>query len=226
MAVEELSGIGLKNFMFFMIISIIFLIICYKIPGNLTLTGMFFIATLMTQWALNSAATVNPLVCGQLRIGNAFVYTLIPWILILGVGNLFLYNFSGWMRVFSNTIGMWLSYKFLGSGLNIDAASQPPGQNPDPQLKKIYTEILEQPQTIINEINILDKEDDKIKPLFERYVKLNPEIFKADNQETIINIIKYKNKIGIMIWNILFGLIASMISTNSLLNSGCTINII
>jgi hypothetical protein len=224
MAVEELSGIGLKNFMFFMIISIIFLIICYKIPGNLTLTGMFFIATLMTQWALNSAATVNPLVCGQLRIGNAFVYTLIPWILILGVGNLFLYNFSGWVRVFSNTIGMWLSYKFLGSELNIDATAQT--TSTDAQLKKIYTEILEQPQTIINEINILDKEEDKIKPLFVNYKAINPEIFKDTNQDKIINIIKYKNKIGIMIWNILFGLIASMISTNSLLNSGCSINII
>jgi hypothetical protein len=224
MAVEELSGIGLKNFMFFMIISIIFLIICYKIPGNLTLTGMFFIATLMTQWALNSAATVNPLVCGKLQIGNAFIYTLIPWILILGVGNLFLYNFSGWIRVFSNTIGMWFSYKFLNSKLNINVAAET--TSTDPQFKKIYTEILEQPQTIINEINILDKEEDKIKPLFVNYKKINPEIFKDENQDQIIKIIKYKNKIGILIWNILFGLIASMISTNSLLNSGCTINII
>ena len=42
----------------------------------------------------------------------------------------------------------------------------------------------------------------------------------------IIKTIKTKNKIGFLIWNILLGLIASMISTNSLINSGCKINLL
>lgn len=225
MAVEELSGIGLKNFMFFMICAIICFISSYWIQGNVTLIGIFAITTFITQLALNAAATVNPLVCGKLRVDNALVYTLIPWILIVGVGNLFMYNFSGWIRVFSNTFGMWLSYKFLSSEIKINKEATPPGENP--QYIKLYTEILEKPQTIINEINILDKTDEEIKTLFDtRYNEVNPHIFTAENNPKIIKIIKYKNKIGILIWNILFGLIASMISTNSLLNSGCSINVI
>ena len=227
MAVEQLSGIGLTNFIFFMIISIIFFIFCYRIPGNKTLIYMFFLTTFVAQWGLNAATTVNPLICGELNIPNALIYTIIPWILILGVGNLFMYNFSGWIRVFSNTFGMWFSFKLL-SNPTIDKTKLPAGDGLTAQYTKLYQEILDNPQTIINEINILDKKEEDILPLIQSYGKINPEIFTDtnDNNNKIMNIIKYKNKIGILIWNVLFGLIASMVSTNSLLNSGCSINII
>ena len=223
MAVTELSGIGLTNFIFFMIISILFLITCVRMPSNKFIVGMFFLTTFVVQWGLNAATTLNPLVCGRLLVGNALVYTIIPWILILGVGNFFIYSFSGWIRVFSNTIGMWLSYKFLAKP-EINKTNNPPGG--DAQYVKLYNEILDNPQTIINEINILDKEEEAIAPLLATYNPVNPAIFNAENNPKIIAIIKYKNKLGILIWNILLGLIASMISTNSLLNSGCSINII
>jgi hypothetical protein len=218
----ELSGIGLTNFIFFMIITIIFLISCYSIPSNIMLIYLFCGVTFVTQWGLNAATTVNPLVCGKLQIGNALIYTLIPWILIVGVGNAFMYNFSGWIRVFSNTFGMWFSYKFL-SKPEINKTNPISG---DAQYTKLYNEILDNPQTIINEINILDKNEEEILPLIQKYNPVNPQIFNDTNNPKIIEIIKYKNKLGILIWNILFGLIASMISTNSLLNSGCSINII
>ena len=219
----DLSGIGLTNFIFFMIISILFLIACKWIPTNESLIITFCITTFVVQWGLNSATTTNPLVCGKLQIGNAFIYTIIPWILIVGVGNAFMYNFSGWIRVFANTIGMWFSYKFLSSGLDINNNATPTG---DARYIKLYNDILNQPQTIINEINILNKKEEDIASLIEKYNQVNPDIFNTANNPIIIKIIKYKNKIGIIIWNILFGLIASMISTNSLLNSGCSINII
>ena len=223
----DLSGIGLTNFIFFMIISIIFLFFCYLIPGNKTLIILFFTVTFVVQWGLNAAATVNPLVCGRLNIPNALIYTIIPWILILGVGNLFMYNFSGWIRVFANTIGMWLSFKFVDNP-KIDVTKFPQGEGFTPQYIKLYQEILQNPQTIINEINILDKTEEEILPLIQSYGNINPEIFTDtnNNNNQIMKIIKYKNKLGILIWNILFGLIASMVSTNSLLNAGCSINII
>ena len=42
----------------------------------------------------------------------------------------------------------------------------------------------------------------------------------------IIQTIKKKNRIGFLIWNILLGMVASMVSTNSLINSGCKINLL
>lgn len=42
----------------------------------------------------------------------------------------------------------------------------------------------------------------------------------------IIQTIKKKNRIGFLIWNILLGMVASMVSTNSLINSGCKINVL
>jgi len=222
---DDLSGIGLTNFIFFMSISVLFLIICKGLPGgNNLLIGLFFATTFFAQLGLNAATTANTLICGKLYIGTAIVYTIIPWLLILGVGNLFILYFPGWIRVFANTFGIWLSYKISPNPV-IDDVSH---SSSNPQYDKLYNEILNHPQTIINEINILDKKEDEILSLITGYKGINPEIFtdKHDNNKKIVAIIKYKNKLGILIWNILFGLIASMISTNSLLNSGCSINLI
>ena len=135
MEIEELSGIGLTNFMIFIAISILLFIFSYWITGDKTVIGIFVLVTFIAQWGLNAAATVNPLVCGKLQIGNALVYTIIPWLLIVGVGNLFMFNFSGWIRVFSNTIGMWLSYKFLSSDITKNGVEQ---DDSNPQYIKLY----------------------------------------------------------------------------------------
>ncbi len=226
MAVEELSGIGLTNFMFFMVISVLFFITAYKKElDNTNIVIIFCSVSFLTQWGLNAAASANPLICGELKIQDALLYTIIPWLLILGLGNLFIINFPGWIRVFSNTIGMWLAYKFYSTP-NVPTDAIP--TSGDPQYIKMYSDLLEQPQTIINEINILNKKDDAeiLTLLKDKYEPFNKTIFNDENNPKIIEIMKYKNKVGILIWNILFGLIATMISTNSLLNSGCSVNII
>ena len=222
----DLSGIGLTNFIWFISVSILFLLFNYWITmSNTALVGMFCGITGIIQWGLNSAATQNALVCGKSNPGIAFLYTLIPWVLIVLVGNIFLFAFPGWVRVFANTFGMWISYKALYTpGIRDNSSTT---TSTDAQYVKIFNEIKQNPQIIINEIDIIGKEEntEEINKIFESYKSVYPTIF-GNNKDDIIKIIKFKNKIGYIIWNILFGLIAVMVSTNSLLNSGCSASII
>ena len=227
MAVNDLANIGFTNFVFFISFSGLILLFSNYIPlSNMTLVGVFCLVTFGIQWALNCAATQNTLVCGNLDVGVAFLSTLMPWVLIVIVGNLFLFAFPGWVRVFSNTIGMWISFKVVsGDKLKINPDDPLPGNTSE--YIKIFHEIKENPQIIINEIDIIGHEDDpeEINKIFTKYNSIYPYIFK-DNKDDVIQIITLKNKIGYIIWNMLFGLIAVMVSTNSLLNSGCSASII
>jgi hypothetical protein len=235
MAIQDLSGIGITNFIFFISVSSFFLLFNYWITlSNKSLIIIFCIITFAIQCGLNISATANPLVCGKVNGGVALWFTLIPWLLIVLVGNIFLFNFSGWLRIFANTFGMWISYKALSTEQLREGPSDnevPTEQRNNAQYIKIYDEIKQTPQIIINEIDITDIDEDteennkKLKELFDKYSNIYPFIFKK-NKDDIIKIIKFKNKIGYLIWNILFGLIAVMVSTNSLLNSGCSTNII
>lgn len=227
MAVNDLANIGFTNFVFFISFSGLILLFSNYIPAsNTTLVSLFCFVTFGIQWALNCAATQNTLVCGNLDIGVAFLSTLMPWVLIVIVGNLFLFAFPGWVRVFSNTIGMWISFKVVsGDKLKINPVDPLPGSTSE--YINIFHEIKENPQIIINEIDIIGKEEDQnaIDAIFNRYKNVYANIFE-NNKDEVIKIIKLKNKIGYIIWNILFGLIAVMVSTNTLLNSGCSVNLI
>jgi hypothetical protein len=235
MAIQDLSGIGITNFIFFISVSSFFLLFNYWITvSNMSLIVIFCVLTFAIQFGLNIGATTNPLVCGTSNPGVALWFTLIPWLLIVFVGNVFLFSFSGWLRIFANTFGMWISYKALSTDTLRGGPSDteiPEDKRNNAEYVKIYNEIKQTPQIIINEIDITEMDDDtdenkeKLKKLFESYSKIYPFIFNT-NKDDIIKIIKFKNKIGYLIWNILFGLIAVMVSTNSLLNSGCSANII
>jgi hypothetical protein len=229
MAVQDLSSIGLTNFMSFMSVSALFLLFCKWIPTqNLTLIILFCVITFFIQFGLNISATMNPLVCGKVNPGVAFWFTVMPWILIVVLGNVFLFNFSGWLRVFANTFGMWISYKALSTEALRKGPDNELTESNDAQFVKIYNEIKQTPEIIINEIDIvgIETDDAKLNALFEPYAKIYPFIFAEANKADVIKIIDFKNKIGYISWNILFGVIAVMVSTNSLLNSGCSANVI
>jgi hypothetical protein len=227
MAVDDLANIGFTNFVMFISFSGLILLFSNYIPlSNMALVGVFCLITFGIQWALNCAATQNNLVCGNLDVGVAFLSTLMPWALIVIVGNLFLFAFPGWVRVFSNTIGMWISFKVV-SGDKLNKNPVEPSNNSSNEYINIFNEIKDNPQIIINEIDIIGHEDDqeKIDKIFTKYESIYPNIFK-ENKEDVKQIIILKNKIGYIIWNMLFGLIAVMVSTNTLLNSGCSVNLI
>jgi len=216
---------------------------------------MFMVMSYFLQFALNTAASSNKLVCDATSPASAAFFTLIPWLLILGVGNTIIYYFPGWLRIFANSFGMWVAYHLKEedfTSLESDLAS-----STDEEYKHLYRKVVLNPKSIINEIDLVNKSDTKIVEIYTQLEKINPTIFgklietdpnkgvifiKADKNkegieitppvkitnkaDNIIKTIKKKNKIGVLIWNILLGVVASMISTNSLINSGCKINVL
>jgi hypothetical protein len=254
MARSDFSNIGLYNFMFYGSFCILFMIFAVNvnIPSPVT---MFVLISYFLQVALNTAATSNKLVCDETNPGSAAFFTLVPWILILGVGNTIIHYFPGWLRVFANSFGMWFAYHLKETDFTTTESDI--ATSTDEEYKQLYRKIVLNPKSIINEIDFVNKSDTKITEIYNQLEKINPTIFgklletdpskgvifikevknkegteiitpavkitnRADN---IIKTIKKKNKIGVLIWNILLGVVASMISTNSLINSGCKISV-
>jgi hypothetical protein len=256
MSETTFSNIGLYNFMFYASFCVLFIIISLYTDMKKPIL-MFIITSYLLQFALNTAATANPLVCSKINPMSAALFTLIPWLLILGVGNFALNNFHGWVRIFANSFGMWFAYHLKTEDF-LEATTAEALAGKDEQYKELYSKLVLDPKKIINEIDFIGKSDKQISEEYPLLIAINPTIFgKVDDPKDVVFIpkfetfkpdgssvtiteevkvskrandiiktIKLKNKLGYLIWNILLGIIASMISTNSLINSECSINII
>jgi hypothetical protein len=184
---------------------------------------IFFSVTFITQLGLNYST--DALICKEPNGFNTFLNTLLPWVFILGLGQLFITIFPGWLRIFSNTIGMYIAYEKYEEEINkilVSSTSAVQGSTtPD---KALLLEALNKPKMILNEIDIIGKTDDEISKLYERLTGMFKELFKPDTKERIIDIVKHKNMIGYTMWHLVLGVIAVMVSTNTTLASNCGFN--
>jgi hypothetical protein len=184
---------------------------------------IFFSVTFITQLGLNYST--DALICKEPNGFNTFLNTLLPWVFILGLGQLFITIFPGWLRIFSNTIGMYIAYEKYEEEINkilVTSTSAVQGSTtPD---KALLLEALNKPKMILNEIDIIGKTEDEINKLYERLTGMFKELFKPDTKERIIDIVKHKNMIGYTMWHLVLGVIAVMVSTNTTLASNCGFN--
>ena len=253
MATSDFSNIGLYNFMFYASFCILFMVIILYLDVKTPVT-FFIILSYILQVALNTAATANPLICDKTNPLSAAFFTLIPWLLILCVGNAALYYFPGWLRIFANSFGMWFAYN-LKKDVDLIENIPTENPNPeyiqlyrkllldpkriineidfinktDKEIIEIYNQlILINPTIFGNALNtggatdkvFIDKIGEPGTPGAEDELKITPKVLN------IIKMVKLKNKIGYLIWNILLGMVASIISTNSLINAGCKIHLL
>jgi hypothetical protein len=187
--------------------------------------AMFFSFTFIIQLALNYST--DSIICKTPNGFNTFLNTFIPWIFILGLGQLFITIFPGWLRIFSNTIGMYIAYEKHADDINrILANSTQEVKNSTSEGKSILLEALNKPKMILNEVDIIGKEPAEIDTMYERLTVIFKELFKPDKdtKDKIIDIINQKNMIGYTIWHILLGVITVMVSTNSTITSNCGFN--
>jgi hypothetical protein len=216
------------------------------------------------QFALNISDIYTTNICKSAndvnKITIIIMHTFIPWIFILGLGKFLLNIFPGWLRIFSNTIGMSFAYDMLYKKTIYEEVNTPiqgKAQNTNQENISLLNKILSDPKKILNEIDITSVEDDEELDKFykEKLNKISPELFRINGtgmtkedidkkiftkkvqgpdgryidqsiemsniQYYILNLLKYKNVIGQAIWYIIFGLIAVLISTNSIINSNC-----
>ena len=126
----------------------------------------------------------------EIDLGKSLGYTLIPWALILGLTSMLLYVMPGWVRVFSNTIGLAIVKSIYYDLFKV------PQEVPAPQTSEVQTlpvvggttqaqtenkipkdllaEIYHDPSKLINEAEYLPDFFEWKKQVFDAYLKQLP----------------------------------------------------
>jgi hypothetical protein len=193
---------------------VIFMFICFW-------TGTFFVQLLM-----NISIGKKQKSCSSDNSysgNNALLITLMPWIFILGIFMILLYFTPGLLRIFSNTIGMAIVYDTFRKDIDtyVNDQSQSSKVQENENMKNIYIKLSNEPQLIINEIEY--SSDDGFNEIYKKYCRSFPFIFTEDEKfkRKIRQLIISKNLMGYAIWIALVGTIASLVSTNAMINVEC-----
>ena len=197
----------------------------YYTRNLLILFVVFWLVTFVAQLLNNIIISKKQTTCtspNNYSGHNVFLITLMPWIFVLGIFMVLLYFIPGLLRIFANTIGMSIMYDTFKTEINaeINVVRQNQTFSSD-DLKAIYIKISNEPQLIINEIEYAD--DTEFESIYAKYNLSFPYIFiKNDTfKRRIKQLIISKNLIGYSIWIALVGTIASLISTNAMINVEC-----
>ena len=196
----------------FFILTVIYFVVNYYTKGNYDTIAfsIYMILLLSTQFGISVSLTKE--LCGEPHVKTAFLYTLLPWVLIFGILNLMLLMFPGWLRPFSNTIG-YFSIRFLGLKTLIDEILK--SKETSKTLGKIYDDY----SLLINEIpnpgfgydNFWKQmEKDKI-------LDTNADKFK----EKLRDLVNIKFMISKFTWFLLSGMLTISTSYNYIVKSTC-----
>ena len=153
---------------------------------------LFLVLTFIIQLSMNMWASSK--LCNkdstkkEVDLGKSLGYTLIPWALILGLTSVLLYVMPGWVRVFSNTIGLAIVksiyYELFkvpqdtptqdtpiigGASRNDNQASV---ERTIP--KDLLAEIYHDPSKLINEAEYLPDFDEWVDKVFKAYLQNLP----------------------------------------------------
>jgi hypothetical protein len=211
---------------------------------------VFFIVACMLQFINNLYLSSLPLFCGGVQVNISLYATLFPWIIIFGSFALCLIVFPGWLRAFSNTFGIKAAQMF-GIDAAIDKLFNPENKEELASLAKARGEIdllkaIDSVYTgkilFINELTYDDvvvgkkMENNKVvtdaegKPMISvtwpSLDKLTPAgLTKGqlldEDKKNLYDKILLKDTVGHFIWYVLVGSLTVLVSTNTLLNSGC-----
>jgi len=209
-------------------------------------TAIYVLSVIASQFSINISTTKE--MCGDANYGNAFLYTLIPWVIIFGLLHIVLFMFPGWKSPFSNTFG-YLLVKAAGvksllldnilkakfkEGVKIPSTNSP---QDDPNIKLIQSggtranaksseaitnslqHIYNDPSALINEVT---------PETFDTFwVRMKPLFRKnadksRDQFEKLVNL---KDLVSEFVWYLLTGVLVCSMSYNSILNQGCNTSV-
>ena len=192
----------------------------------ISLLLIFWGSTFTTQLLMNISIGKKQTKCSSDNSysgNNPFLITLMPWIFVLGIFMVLLYFIPGLTRIFANTIGMSIVYDTFKSKIDKQIETGI-GTITQDNLKEIYIKISTEPQLIINEMEYSN--DAEFNEIYNKYSRAFPFIFIKDDDDNfktkIKQLIMSKNIMGYAIWIALVGTIASLISTNAMINVDCS----
>jgi hypothetical protein len=207
----------------FVIITLIYSVLEYVLKGKYDVVAfiIYIILLLTSQFVINIGLTKT--LCGETHVKTAFIYTLIPWVLIFGMLNLMLVMFPGWLRPFSNTIGYFIIN--LVGGLNnlLGNILKSKENTENKELTQTLGKIYDNPSLLINEIP---------NPSFgfdDFWDKLRAGKLLASGagkyEEQLKDLVRLKFVISKFIWFLLAGLLTVSTSYNYLIKSGCNTSV-
>jgi len=212
---------------------------------------VFFIVACILQFINNLYLTSLPLFCGGVQMQISLYATLMPWIIIFGSFAICLIVFPGWLRAFSNTFGMKAAQMFgidetidkLFDSASKSQLAESAKDLGNIDLLKAIDSVYTGKTIFINELTYDDVEITKImkpdnsldldptgKPKI--VVKwenldsltpagLNKKYLDDDDKKKLYDKLLLKDTVGYFIWYVLVGSMTVLVSTNTLLNSGC-----
>jgi len=205
-------------------------------PANkFMLIFVFLLITCVVQLIQNISISASPELCGTADFQMAFKATVIPWVLVFTVFVLFMISSPGWLRVFSNTFGVFAAEAY-GIQSHIQAViAKPLGTPEDYESRKMLEQIYSDRMSLVVELNLDDVIDTKDKFVFpalnelERLKLIEPMPTDPTKIETMLKARKalykallLKDNVGLFIWFLLIGIFCILVSTNTLLSSSCS----
>ena len=240
------ATLSLVLFIVFTLIYFIYRYFEYNSEHLKLVSGIYILLVIASQFSINISATKD--LCGEASYGNAFLYTLIPWVVIFGMLNVVLFMFPGWKSPFANTFGYLLAKaagvksllldhilkeKYKDGKLPVAKATPVVQAVPIKETKvggrasstsnEAITNSLEHiysdPSALINEVT---------PETFDTFWTRMKPLFRkgADNyRNQFKKLVNLKDLVSEFVWYLLTGVLVCSMSYNSILNQGCNTSV-
>ena len=189
---DSLQNIGVTHLMFYLGVCVFYLILLFNSNDNPAIRQynfmIFFTSTFIVQLGLNFADINNPSICKAGSNANKFTtvlfHTIVPWVFVLALGHLLINIFPGWLRIFSNTLGMSWAYQKYGHLLdNKQSTVTSENKEKGSEYVNLLNKILLDKKKLLNEIDIIGMDDEKLHNFYiNQLSQISSTIFSKEGQ--------------------------------------------
>jgi hypothetical protein len=186
--------------------------------------GIYLLAIILSQCGLNFAYLANK--CGGnlgKNAGVAFIFTIIPWLLIFGIMIAVLLMYPGFKGVFSDVVGYYVVYwsannlfsKILVDSNVRDALKNEKNSQEMETVAKLIMKMIGNKSVLINELNPENFLNvwNTLKPLM---------LPDAENyKQELLDLVVLKDNVGEGLWYLYTGILISSIVYYNLSSRGC-----
>jgi hypothetical protein len=241
------SNIVNTSIVMYISFTFLFFIIKYRFfPENgLVWILIFLVISCIFQILQNLSLTSSPSMCGKPDLQMAIYSTVVPWVVIFALFTIAMTAMPGWIRVFSNTFGVFAAEAFGLKETANAVLKKPITDNLDPVYLKMLDNIYTDMMALVLELNIddvktgKDPESGDISITFPALQKLVELKFmqgpdkegqysqeELKHQTALYKALLLRENVGYFFWFLLIGIFCILVSTNSLLASTCSPNVV
>lgn len=228
----NLANTGLVNYISF---CFLFFVLKFKYYPENGLTWMvaFVVLSFAIQLIINIYLTSLPELCGQADFNIAIYATIVPWMAIFVLFSVSLSIFPGWLRLFSNTFGSSAAYMYglketIDKIFTVENRADAERDQTNFQLLKALDSLYSDRDTLIQELDISDvffnEKGEIVWKSFTGTLKML--LLTADIEQSTLKELYYcillKDNVAFFVWFMLIGILSVLVSTNTLMNEGCS----